>query len=88
MYFCYLFNRDEDNAVYFNDVLYAAFKRAFGSNLYEKGAEGSKAALLLHIQDKEMKRQLKTLNLRVNYNHLANFFKNVRRINRLKPRSS
>ena len=35
---------------------------AFGSNLYDKGAEGSKAALLLHIQDKETRRQLRLLN--------------------------
>ena len=33
------------------------FSTAFGSSLYEKGAEGSKAALLLHIQDKEEKEE-------------------------------
>jgi len=53
--------RDDENGVYFNDVLYASFKRAFGSNLFESGTEGSKAALLLLIQDKEMKQQLKKL---------------------------
>jgi hypothetical protein len=41
--------QDDENGVYFNDVLYAAFRRAFGSDLFETGAEGSKAALLLHI---------------------------------------
>jgi len=45
----FYFFRDDENGVYFNDVLYAAFRRAFGSDLFETGAEGSKAALLLHI---------------------------------------
>lgn len=41
--------QDEENAVYFNDVLYSCFKRVFGTDLFKKGTEGSKAALLLHI---------------------------------------